>query len=112
MPRDARCYLKDMSQACVHILEMIEGKSLDEYLASNQLRWAVERQLSILGEAAYQLRAHFPETVARIPESRGIISFRHVLIHGYAQVEDEVVWGIVETKVLPLREALATLLSD
>lgn len=46
-----------------------------------------------------------------ISEFRRIIAFRNILIHGYADVDDRLVWDIVETKVAPLREEVAALLA-
>lgn len=37
--------------------------------------------------------------VARISEYRRIIAFRNILIHGYAEVDDRLVWDIVEAKL-------------
>lgn len=110
MQRSERAYLEDMAQACLHLRDLTQGVAKDGYLANAMLRWAVERQFTILGEALYQLRAHFPDVADTIPESRRIINFRHVLIHGYAQIEDEVVWGIIEANLKPLSKRIASLL--
>ena len=112
MPRDARGYLEDTVTACAHIEDLIQGRSLEDYLANDTLRWAVERQLIVVGEALYQLDRHFPETARRIPELRRIVNFRHVLVHGYANVHDEVVWGILETKLHPLYGAARALIRE
>ncbi|HKV27374.1 MAG TPA: HepT-like ribonuclease domain-containing protein [Candidatus Acidoferrales bacterium] len=49
----------------------------------------------------------------RISEHRRIIAFRNILIHGYAEVDDRLVWDIIEAK-LPIlrRETEALLLSE
>ena len=47
----------------------------------------------------------------QIPGHRDIINFRHVLVHGYDKVEDEVVWGIIRAKVPELRQTLDMLLN-
>ena len=77
------------------------------------LRAAVERELSIIGEALTQLAKSDPELSGGISEHRRIIAFRNILIHGYADVDDRLVWGVVETK-LPLlsREIEALLKPD
>jgi len=38
---------------------------------------------------------------ARISEYRRIITFRNILIHGDADVDDRLVWDIVESKLPP-----------
>jgi uncharacterized protein with HEPN domain len=40
-----------------------------------------------------------------------IIAFRNILIHGYASVDDKLVWGIVEAKLAGLVDALNELLT-
>jgi uncharacterized protein YutE (UPF0331/DUF86 family) len=39
------------------------------------------------GEALTQLKKRDPATAERITDHRKIISFRNVLIHGYAQID-------------------------
>ncbi len=70
------------------------------------VRAAVERQFEIIGEAFAGLRRTDPDLMAEIPDLPRIIAFRNVLIHGYATVDDQLVWGVVE-RDLPL--LLATL---
>ena len=57
---------------------------------------AVERQFEIIGEALNGLRRVDPAVAAQIPELPRIVAFRNVLIHGYATVDDRLVWSVVE----------------
>ena len=54
---------------------------------------AVDRQFEIIGESLAQLRTVDAETAASVPESARIVAFRNLLIHGYATVDDKIVWG-------------------
>lgn len=76
------------------------------------LRSAVERQFEIIGEALNQLSKVAPEIAGQISEYRRIVAFRNILIHGYADVDDRVVWGIVETDLPKLRTEVETLMSE
>jgi uncharacterized protein with HEPN domain len=49
---------------------------------------------------------------ARISEYRRIIAFRNVLIHGYADVDDLLVWDVVQTKLPVLRREIEALLGE
>jgi len=72
----------------------------------------VERQFEIIGEALTRL-ARLDEAIAqRISEYRRIIAFRNILVHGYAQVDDRLVWDIVETKLDALRGEVTSLLEE
>ena len=74
------------------------------------LRAAVERQFEIIGEALRRLLADDPPTAARISEHARIIAFRNILAHGYADIDDQIVWGIVESKLPTLLEDVDALL--
>ena len=43
---------------------------------------------------------------------RRVIAFRNILVHGYAQVDDRLVWDIVETRLPALRREVAALLEE
>ena len=76
------------------------------------LRSAVERQFEIIGEALNQLSKVDPEVASRIPELRRIVAFRNILIHGYATVDDALVWQALVDKLPGLQEALNKLDHD
>jgi uncharacterized protein with HEPN domain len=74
------------------------------------LRLAVERAFSIIGEALSQLAKLDAVLVAQISEYQRIIAFRNILIHAYAEVDDRIVWDVIETKLPALRQQTADLL--
>jgi uncharacterized protein with HEPN domain len=47
-----------------------------------------------------------PQVAAAIPDHAKIIGFRNILIHGYATVDDRIVWGVIENHLAPLRNAV------
>jgi uncharacterized protein with HEPN domain len=75
-------------------------------------RAAVERQFEIIGEAFAGLRRVDPALAAAIPDLPRIVAFRNVLIHGYATVDDRLVWGVVERDLPGLLATLARLLAE
>ena len=76
------------------------------------LRSGVERQFEIIGESLTRLDKLDSETAAAIPELARIVAFRNLLIHGYATVDDRIVWGVVEGNLSKLREVLQRLLDS
>ena len=112
LPLEVRKYLFDMAQAADLIAEIVAGKEFSEYVANPMLRSAVERQFEIVGEALSQARRGYPELESLITDSSRIIAFRNRLVHGYASVSCETVWGIIEGNLPALREQLKELLSD
>lgn len=63
------------------------------------LRSAVERQFQIIGEALNRLSKVDPGTADRVPDLARIVAFRNVLVHGYAQIDDALVWEVASTRV-------------
>lgn len=43
-----------------------------------------------------------PQIAEQISEYRNIIGFRHVLVHGYSNLDPATVWNVIETKRSPL----------
>ncbi|MGE3424888.1 MAG: DUF86 domain-containing protein [Dehalococcoidia bacterium] len=110
MRLEARKYLRDIQVAADRIARFTQGKSFQQYLADEMLRSAVERQFGIIGEALSRLSKDHAEVAAAIPDRAQIIAFRNILIHGYATVDDRIVWGVVEAYLEDLRSAVQRLL--
>ena len=109
MRLEAKKYLFDIQRAASLITEFVSGKRFEDYRTDALLRSAVERQFEVIGEALAQLARLDQTIVARITEHRRIIAFRNILIHGYADVDDRIVWDIIETKLPILRREIAEL---
>ena len=66
----------------------------------------------MIGEALNQLARINAQVASQLPELPRIVAFRNVLIHGYATVDDRLVWGVIETSLSPLRAMLDSLLAQ
>jgi uncharacterized protein with HEPN domain len=111
-PPEVRKYLFDIAEACGLIDEFVAGKSFEDYSQDPMLRSAVERQFEIIGEALSGLLRIAPELSARVTDARRIIAFRNRLIHGYASVADEVVWGVTEANLSVLKREINALADE
>lgn len=112
MRLEAKKYFFDIQRAAGLIVEFTTGKGFEDYQADAMLRAAVEREFEIIGEALSQL-AKLDSTLAdRVTGHRRIIAFRNILIHGYADVDDRLVWDVLTTKLPTLRHEVDALLSD
>jgi uncharacterized protein with HEPN domain len=112
MRLEARKYLFDMQHAADSIRRFCAGKTFAQYQVDELLQAAVERKLGIIGEALGKLHTEAPEAAQRIPEYRRIIAFRNIIVHGYANVDDRIVWGVIEADLDALCSAVGTLLSE
>ena len=59
----------------------------------------MERQFEIISEALSLLAKRNKELAAQISAYQRIIAFRNILIHGYARVDDRLVWSVVEERL-------------
>ena len=105
-------YLSDMARSIAYLTEFTRGKTYNDYAADALLRSAVERQFEIIGEALNQLLRRDPTLASRITNWKRIISFRNRLVHGYATIDDAVVWGVLEENLSTLREEVSGLLDE
>ncbi len=113
MPRRSReAYLWDIADSCRAILDYVRESSLSDFEQNRMLRRAVERELSIVGEAVSQAARHFPDLEESIGPARQIVGFRNRIVHEYTEVDTEIVWAIVQNEVPRLLEKSESLLGD
>ena len=110
MPPDPRAYLWHARRAVALVVEFVNHRSWADYEADPLLRSAVERQFEIVGEALSQLARAAPDFAARVPDLPRIVAFRNLLIHGYAAIDDRLVWEVASERAAPLVAVLDDLL--
>jgi len=109
---EVRKHLFDVAEACALIERFTAGKTFEDYEGDPLLRSGVERQFEIVGEALSRMLHLAPELLPRITDARRIVAFRNRLIHGYASVANEVVWGVVEGNLAVLQREIRALLDE
>jgi uncharacterized protein with HEPN domain len=112
MRPDPRKYLWDAANAAEQVRSFTERSSFDDYLVNAMLRAAVERQFEIIGEALNQLSKADPGLASALPDLLRIVAFRNILIHGYATVDDALVWQVLEERLPELQRATRRLLDS
>jgi uncharacterized protein with HEPN domain len=65
----------------------------------------------VIGEALGQLAKLDASLAAQVPRLGQIVAFRNVLIHGYAVVNHETVWNVIQDALPELIATLRLLLS-
>ena len=112
MRLESKKYLYDIAEAARLAAEFTTGKTYSDYRSDALLRSAVERQLAIVGEALVQLARIDSSTASRLSDYKRIIAFRNVLVHGYAEIDDSIVWDVLHQKLSILREEADGLLAE
>ena len=102
--------LEHILEAIEKALEFTENVSFDEYKTNTMLRYAVVKCIEIVGEASYKLSNEFRNQHPEI-EWRDIITMRHILVHGYYQTEDAIVWDTVKNYLPILKEKIETIIT-
>lgn len=98
-------YLWDMRAAAKDVVEFIYGKTYEQFCSDKMLRFAVERRIEAIGEAANHVSLVFRQAHPEIPWG-SIIGQRNVLAHEYGEVLLERIWLVVIDKLPGLIENL------
>lgn len=113
MPLDeqARSYLWDIHEAAREIQAFLRGVKFHEFEKNKILRYAVERQLLVIGEAAVHISPQFRKKHPEINWAR-LVELRNVLAHEYGETLTNRVW-LAATDGLPgVLEPLEKLIRD
>ena len=103
--------LNDMIQAIDTIFQYVGNLDLTAFVADKRTYHAVIYNIMIMGEAANMLTHEFrdahPET-----QWRQVTNMRNFLIHGYHQVEKDIVWKVIEEDLHLLRPQIVDYLAE
>jgi uncharacterized protein with HEPN domain len=105
-------WLEDIADNCQFILEATSGASKSDFDNDRQMRHAVERSLSIIGEALHRLERTDPETVARIGNYRSAIGLRNRLAHEYDDIDNDIVWDVIENSLPTMKREADALVRE
>jgi uncharacterized protein with HEPN domain len=104
-------YLWDMREAAREIVTFMEGIKFAEFEKNKILRYAVERQLLVIGEAANHIS---PQDRKKHPELPwpNIIALRNILAHEYGEVLTSRVWLAATESAPELLKSLEGMIPD
>jgi uncharacterized protein with HEPN domain len=108
--REWRFYLEDMVGFCERIQSFTNGISKDDFVAEPMRYDATVRNIELIGEAATHVPVSIRQFAANIPW-RMLIATRNQLIHGYAGIDDDVLWSIIQSDVPELVASLRAFLN-
>jgi uncharacterized protein with HEPN domain len=92
-------------------VSLIQGKSREDLDTDRLLNLALVRLLEVIGEAASKVPK---EECCRYPEIPWpqIVSLRNRLIHGYDQIDFDIIWQILTRDLPPLIAELERIISQ
>ena len=102
-------YLFDI-QDSIESIEKYLGDKRDfkVYLDDKMLRRAIEREFEIIGEA--MTRIEKLDSKLNITGKRLIINMRNRVIHGYDEIDNEIIWGTIVRHLPTLKNEINNLL--
>ena len=92
--------IEHILEAIDNVFEFTEGMTFKDYVADKKGKFAGVKNLEIIGESSYKLTMEFRNKYAEV-DWKTIIGLRHVLVHGYYEVEDFITWEIIEKDLQP-----------
>lgn len=103
--------LNDILLAIDTIFQYVEGRDKEAFLADKRSYHAVIYNIMIIGEAANMLTFDFREAHSDL-KWRQITNMRNFLIHGYHNVEQDLVWEAISVDLNPIREKIVKYLEE
>lgn len=109
MSREAKKFLNDIISS-INDIDIIlkDTKNFAQYEKSLIIRSAIERKLTIIGEAVVKLKQ--VDELINITNSKEIISLRNRLVHAYDSINNEMIWLIARKYMKPLKKEVSELL--
>jgi uncharacterized protein with HEPN domain len=111
MQKDDRVRLGHMRDAATKAVALLKGRSRTDLDEDELLALGVVRLLEIVGEAANQVSK---ETQSRFPAVawREVVGMRNILIHGYFDLNLDIVWDTVTRNLPQLIRAVEAALDE
>jgi len=88
---------------------MEEINSFEDYCDDYKTKSAIERQLGIIGEAVNKYLKTSDDTQLNFASQ--IISLRNRLIHSYDNIDDAIIWTIINRHLHPLHNEVSNILA-
>ena len=96
--------LEDILEA-IEKIERYIPRGIQAFEADEMLQVWVVRHLHIIGEAASRVTLETQNRFPGIPWGK-MIGMRHVLVHGYFEIDLDIVWSVIENDIGPLKEQI------
>ena len=108
--RDPLVYILHMRDHAREARDMAGGRSRADLDTDRMLNLALVRLLEVLGEASRRVPDDFRSRYPDVPW-RDTSDLRNRLIHGYDQINFDLVWEVIENDLEPLFEQLETIIA-
>ena len=108
--REWRFYIQDMIEFSEKVLSYTEGLDQEEFIDDELTYDATLRNVELIGEAASHIPSEVREAHPDIPW-RAIVGARNRLAHSYLNINNNIIWTIIQDAIPNLLPALRNLLN-
>lgn len=111
MLRDWRLYLDDIVESATRVLGYTAGMTYEQFIADRRTHDATLYNLQIIGQASKKVP---PEIRALAPsvDWKRVGDFRNRLAHAYFDLDDEIIWAVIQERLPGLLAEAERLRSD
>lgn len=103
-------YLYDIVDAASKIEKWIEPYTKNHFFEDEVMQSAIERQLTIIGEAVHKLSKEFKASFKHIDWIK-MSNFRHRLVHAYDNVNEHMVWSKIKN-IHNMKDSILKIISE
>jgi uncharacterized protein with HEPN domain len=111
MNREFLDFIEDILDGMSKAEALLEKVNYSRFETDFRINFAVVRALEIIGEAAKRIpddvRLRYPD----IPW-KGMVGMRERIIHGYDNVDLQIVWGVVKLDIPQIKPKIEGILTD
>jgi len=104
-------YVEDILDAMNKAEALLEGFSFSQFTTDYRTNFAVIRALEIIGEATKRLPEELRNRYPDVPW-KGMAGMRDRIIHGYDNVDFEVIWDVVRLDIPQIKPKIEGILLD
>ncbi|MFA6979353.1 MAG: DUF86 domain-containing protein [Ignavibacteriaceae bacterium] len=111
MGDEDRIRIRHMIDASEEALSFVRTAKKEEFSQSRQLILSVIKDIEIIGEAASKISEETKLKYSEIPW-KDIVGMRNRLIHGYFDVNINLVWNTTKNNLPPLIKSLKEIITE
>ncbi len=111
MRDDDRVRILHMIDAAESLEQFAAGRGREDLDTDRMLLFAIVRAIEVVGEAASKVTDETQDASTGIPWA-SIVGMRNRLIHGYFDIDRDVVWKTVPEEIPELRRSLKVLVEN
>ena len=110
-PERDRGRLEHMVSAIGRVEEYTSGVTKSQLISDPMRLHATVYNVQIVDEATYKLSKEFKQMHPKTPW-RMIEKMRHILVHGYYQINNDILWDVITGDLTPLKLQLLEYLAE